>query len=151
MIRWLRAHGFILGIYATFVICLTFYIHRSITFQDVESWPWVPALIVDAGGELASVPFYSRSGSNMTTIDTRFVEFTYSVNGKLFRGNRVSPDGRGFPANPSAPGSRAYYKPSAPEIAVLIPTPFEGTGLLFAIVLLGLLIITHLWFTVPDF
>jgi len=45
---------------------------------------------------------------------------------------------------------RAFYKPASPKVAVLAPIPYEAGGWLLTTLVTGIIVITHLWFAVPE-
>jgi len=150
MIHWSINHSLLLLIYATFVVSGGCYLKGVLTYKSVESWPSVEAKIVGSGGEEISVSTPTRYDfTSTTTIDSRFVEFVYSVEGKAFRSISATPDGGFLFPNPRNEPLRAFYKPSSPDIAVLTPVPFRGTGLLITAGISGILVVAHLWFTIP--
>lgn len=148
--RWVINNSALLLIYAAFIISGGGYLRGVLKYGSVESWPSVEAEIVDLGGDVISFPTQSRFGFSSTLIDSRFVEFRYSVEGNTYRGTAGTPDGGGLPINPWNQPLRAFYKPSSPEVAVLAPVPFKGTGLLAAAGFSGILVLGHLWFTLPS-
>ena len=148
--RWLINNSILILIYATFIVAGSLYIKGFIIYRGIDSWPSVDAEVVGAGGTVISVPTQTRYGASSSTIDSRFVEFRYSVEGQLYESNKATPDGGGLPINPMNQPWRAFYKPSAPDIAVLSPIQFRGTGLLVTAVFSGIIVLVHLWFTVPS-
>lgn len=150
MISWAINHSILLLIYASFVVSGGCYLKGVHTYQGVESWPSVEAKIVGSGGDVVSVSTPSRYDfTSTTTIDSRFVEFQYSVGGNSFRSISVTPDGGYLFSNSRNEPLRAFYNPSSPDIAVLTPVPFRGTGLLITAGFTGILVAAHLWFTIP--
>jgi len=147
MKRWLLNNIITVLIYASFTVSLGFYVRNSIRYNGVGSWPSVPAQFIDGGGQVSSTPLFTRYGTTSTTIDTRFVKFRYSVAGESFLGTKATPNG-GLPINFDSRYLRAHYNPKSPEIAVLAPVPFQGTGLLFTAVFTGIIVTVHFWFTV---
>ncbi|MDF1755602.1 MAG: hypothetical protein P1U89_22625 [Verrucomicrobiales bacterium] len=138
----------LLLIYAVFLVSGTLYLRGLWQYRGIESWPSVPAEIVESGGVHFSTPFYGRFGLTTNTVDSRFVGFEYTVNGETFQSRGAPP----YQGNLSFPESRkAYYNPAAPHIAVLNPVPFQSDGLLITAVFTGILVFGHLWFTVPAF
>jgi Protein of unknown function (DUF3592) len=149
--HWLIKNSILLLIYAAFLIFGGLYLRGWLRYRGVESWPSVNAEIVGGGGNLSSVPNQTRYGSGSTTIDTRFVEFQYSVEGKTYRSKTGSPDSGGLPAAiVGEPSWKAFYKPSSPEIAVLSPTPFSGELFLFIAALSGIIVLVHIGCGVSD-
>jgi len=150
MISWAINHSLLLLIYASFVVSGGCYLKGVLTYQGVESWPSVEAKIVGAGGDVVSVSTPRRYDfTSTTTIDSRFVEFQYSVGGSSFRGISATPDGGFLFPNSRNEPLRAFYNPSSPDIAVLTPVPFRGKGLLSTAGFTGILVAAHLWFTIP--
>ncbi len=148
--RWLINHAILVLIYATFVVAGSLYLRGFILYRGIDTWPSVDAEVVRAGGTMVSVPMQTRYGARSSTIDARFIEFRYSVDGKVFVGNKATPDAGGWPINPTNRPWRAFYKPGSPDIAVLEPIPFRGTGFLITAVFTGVIVLVHLWFTVPS-
>jgi hypothetical protein len=150
MIPWAINHSLLLLIYASFVISGGCYLKGVLTYQGGESWPSVEAKIVGSGGDVVSGSTPSRYDfTSTTTIDSRFVEFQYSVGEKSFRSILATPDGGFLFPNPQNEPLKAFYKPSSPDVAVLTPVPFRGTGLLITTGFTGILVVAHLWFAIP--
>ena len=137
----------LLAVYLIFVISGGLYIRDFLKYRGIDSWPSVSAEILGGGGNVVSFPTQTRYGMNTTTIDSRFVEFRYSVEGKSYRSKNATPDRGGLPLNPFNRPWRAFYKPSSPDIAVLSPVPFQGTGLLVTAIFSGMIGMGYLWFT----
>jgi hypothetical protein len=93
-------------------------------------------------GLLLTASAYSHSG----TTTSYAVEFQYVVDGRTYRSDLGTPDGK-VPLNPLG---RAYYKPGSPEIAVLDPAPFQGTAYLMTFLVSGVIVGTHLYFTLAG-
>ena len=148
--RWLINNTILILIYATFIVAGGLYLRGIIIYRGIDSWPSVDAVVLRAGGTMISMPTQTRYGVSSSTIDSRFVEFHYTVEGQLYQSNKATPDGGGLPINPMNQPWRAFYKPFAPDIAVLAPIPFQGTGLLVTAVFSGIIVLAHLWFTVPS-
>jgi hypothetical protein len=141
---------FALLICMTFVIFGVLYLCGFIKYRGVDSWPSVSAEIVGGGGDVVSIPTQTRYGMNSTTMDSRYVEFRYSVEGKSYRSKTATPDGGGLPFNPLQRPWKAFYKPSSPDVAVLSPIPYQGTGFLIAAVFSGMLVMGYLWFAISE-
>jgi len=153
MMRWLFKNEALLMLVillVPFSVTLGLYVRGVLKYRDIESWPSVEARIIRSGGTKTSVLFNTRTGTRTQIIDSTFVEFEYSVDGEFFRSNRATPDGGDLLPKPWSEPWRAYYKPSSPEVAVLNPVPYQGNGLLFASVFLGILWVTHLCVALPD-
>lgn len=133
-------------VYAVFVVTGGDCLREYLKYRGIDSWPSVNAEIVGGGGSMSTIPTQSRYGMSSTTVDSRFVEFQYSVEGNVYR-TRAS---GGLP--PSAIGEpwRAYYKPSSPDIALLSRTPHRSAGLIVAAAFSGLIVLVHAWCGVSD-
>ncbi len=135
--------------YVVFIVAGTQYVRGMINYHNIDSWPSVEAEVVGTGGNLVSVPTQSKyGGSSSYRVDTRFVVFRYSVEGRLYTSKTATPDGGGLPMNPMNQPWRAYYNPSSPDVAVLDPANFRGIGSLVAAVFSGIIVLPHLWFTI---
>lgn len=131
-------------IYAVFLVSFAVYLRNHLVFRGVESWPSVSAKIIGSGGKSDSVPLMSRYAYSTSEIDSRYVEYEYVVADRTYRSIRSSPSG-GVPLPPrSGSGWRAYYKPTAPQVAVLNPIPFDGSGVLIIAGFSGILVGAHL-------
>lgn len=150
MTRRVIDNPILLLVYLTFVISGGLYLHGFLKYRGVDEWPSANAEIVGGGGNLDSFPTQTRYGMSTTTVDSRFVEFRYSVGGTSYRSKTATPDGGGLPLNPLNRPWRAFYKPSSPDVAVLSPIPYQGNGLLIAAVFSGMLVAGYLWFTPPS-
>ncbi len=140
---------FLLLIYGVFLSTAGAYIRNCVRYDGVEKWPSVSATILDQTGYRATYPMWTKySGSQ--TIDTRAVHFSYSVDGREYRGDRASPDGGGLDAPVPLELWRAYYDPAAPEIAVLIPWPYHGAGFFAFAAASGIMVAVHLLCTLQD-
>lgn len=151
--RFTTAHLWLGGIYATCLVSGGWWLSQAWKFRGVEDWPSVEARIIDAGGGESRVPVQTHQGSRSWSFDGRYVAFEYEVQGRLYLSDLATPDGGGKPANPifgGPPQRRAYYKPESPEVAVLVPTPYEGTGWLYAACFTGILCGVHLCTMVPG-
>ena len=138
-------------IYAVFIIAGGLYLRGWLKHREIDKWPSVDAEIVGGGGSLVSIPGSGRyGGSNSNTMDTRYVEFEYSVDGRTYRSKTATPDGGGLPLYPGDEPWKAFYKPSSPEVAVLSPIPYQGIGFLVTALFMGTIVVVHLWFTVPE-
>ncbi len=150
MMRWLAKNWILLIIYSTFAISGGLYLRGVTKYRSVDTWPWVGAEILHVGGARDSVPTQTMFGLGSTTIDSRVVEFRYSVEGQSYRSKMATPDGGGLPLNPLGRPWRAFYDPSSPEVAVLAPVPFRGTGFIVTAAFSGVFVALHLWFAVPG-
>jgi hypothetical protein len=150
MMRRVIDNSILLLVYLAFVISVGLYLHGCLKYRGVDAWPSVSAEIIGGGGNVVSFPTQTRHGMNTATVDSRFVEFRYSVLGKSYRSKSATPDGGGLPLNPLNRPWRAFYKPSSPDVAVLSPDPYQGNGLLIAAVFSGMLVAVYLWFTPPS-
>lgn len=148
--RWLSRNWFLLLIYAALVVSLSAYIDGRLTYRGLESWPSVDAEIMGFGGSVTTIPGQGRYGVSNSTMDTRFTQFRYSIEGREYANDTVSPNENALPLNPFNRPWRAYYNPENPETAVLIPVAYRGTNLLVLVSLSGLFVILHLWFTVSE-
>jgi hypothetical protein len=137
-------------IYATFFFAGAQELHQRILFHGVQNWPSVSARIVSAGGGPIRVRNDWWSAPRMGMVDTSYVEFEYSVGSQTYRGDRGTANGGGLPMNLLQEPWRAFYKPGSPSVAVLEPIPYQAGGWLLTAVVSGLVVIVHLWFTVPD-
>lgn len=169
--RWLWKNPMLGLVCVLFMVSTGFYVRNRIKFWDVENWPSVNAEEVRESGSVDSVPVQTRTGSGLMRIGTLSVRFQYKVQGILHHGELASPDGGGLPLNPttregkmdsggepmsSLKGTplapwRAYYKPLSPEIAVINPIPYQGTRWLGTAAVSGLLVLVHLYGSLPWF
>ena len=139
------------SIYAAFIISGCLYVHRWLRYRDIDTWPSVDAKIVGSGGSLVFFQSPGRyGGSSSTAMDSRYTEFEYSVDGQTYRSRTATPDGETVPIYVSGRPHKAHYKPSSPEVAVLIPIPYMGLGILATALFSGMFVAVHLWFTVPE-
>ena len=148
--RWLFNNVILLLVYGAFIIAGALYLRGWLKYRGIESWPSVNAENVREGGSLDWIP---SNGRYPTRIDSRFVEFQYSVDGQNYKSTNATPDGGGLPMSiigepPQA--FRAFYKPSSPGIAVLSPTPYRGVGLMVTAAVSGILVLAHVWCGVAD-
>jgi len=137
-------------VYAVFIVAVCLYVRKSFKYRGVDTWPSVEAKIVGGGGGMFTVPNTGRYGTGSTTIGSSFVEFEYFVAGHRYSSKTASPNGGGLP--PQIPGEswKAFYNPSSPDIAVLSPMPYFGVGLLVMAGFSGIVVLPHLWTTIPD-
>ena len=148
--RWLINNSILLLVYAAFIIAGSFYLRGYLKYRGIDSWPSVSAEIVGGGGSLDSMPSGGRYGGSSTTIDSRYVEFQYSVDGETYRSRTATADGGGLPVSIIGEPWRAFYKPSSPNIAVLSPTPYRGVGAMVTAVFSGILVFVHVWCGISD-
>lgn len=147
MKRWLKDNYFLLLIYSAFIVSVGLYFRGFTKYRGVETWPSVPVEILSAGGEVITQSRISRGGYTTTAVDARFVEFRYTVEGRDYIGTNATPDGGGVPSSYGNRPLAAYYDSSSPDVAVLFPVPFRGTGYLVVSGFLGILVAAHLSFT----
>lgn len=89
-------------------------------------------------------------GGGSAFVDHTWQGYEYEVGGRVYHGDRYSPDARGDGGNPqyraggSERGVLAFYKPSDPSIAVLSPETYGGVISLFVICLSGIMVVAHL-------
>jgi hypothetical protein len=133
-------------IYSIFLLSLGLYLRARVIYKGIESWPSTEATLIGSGGDLRSTTSMSRVGLSTHAIDTRYLEYEYIVEGKLYRSSRMRADG-GLPTQTDSTW-RAYYNPSVPEISVLDPTPYQGSDLLSLAGVFGVLAGVHLCFAV---
>jgi hypothetical protein len=150
IMRWLNEQWMLILIYATFVLSAGPYLRDVIRYRGVESWPSVSAVLVREGSGRVVIPTQTRYGPSSSMTDIGFVEFDYTVDGKTYRGTKATPNGGGLPINPYLSPLRAFYKPGSPEVAVLVPIPYQGFGVSLVAAITGLIVVVHLWFTVPS-
>jgi hypothetical protein len=148
--RCIRSNLILILIYATFVVAGACDLFQRILFHDVENWPSVSARILNSGGGHVEVRSEWWTGPRTGSVDTSYVEFEYSVDGQIFRSERGTPNGGGLPHNMFNEPWKAFYKPASPEVAVLAPIPYRAGGWLLATLVSGLVVITHLWFSLPG-
>ena len=84
-------------------------------------------------------------------MDQREVHFDYTVAGITRSGQEFCPDGGGIAGFTEAPEWKAYYKPSAPEIAVLCPIPYKGLGWRLTAMVTGIMVGVHAYCGIGDF
>jgi len=146
MLRWISRYSPLILIWVTFGISGTIFVRDFVKYRGVESWPSTGAEIISTGGTIVSHPVQTRYGMGSTTSDSRFVEFEYSVAGRSYRSHMASPDGGGLPINPLNQPWRAFYRPSSPDVAVLMPLPYRGYGYLITAIFSGMIALGSLWF-----
>lgn len=149
-VRRLGAFLMVILIYGTCIAAGYYWLSQWVRFRDVADWPSVEARMVGQKGGRFSYRSESREGARTGIVDATFVTFEYTVDGRTYPGHLATPDGGGLPLNPFGEPWRAFYKPETPELAVLSPTPYEGTGWLMTALVSGMLVVIHLCFTVPD-
>lgn len=148
--RWIRAHIFLIAIYGCCLFTGGTWLSRSITYQGVQNWPTVKATIVDQHENRQVFTTQYWNGAKAKAIGDTYVAFEYTVDGRTFVSDRSTPDGGSAPLNPLRQEWKAYYNPSSPDIAVLAPIPYQGTGWLLATLVSGVLIGIHLLIVLPD-
>ena len=136
--------------YLLFICTSGTYVINRIRYAGVEDWPSVGASILREKGEEFRIQGQGSRGLTTSIVDTRTVQFEYSVAGRKYTGIRISPDGGSGYSNPLRQPDKAYYKPSDPAIAVLYPTGYSGSGLLAGALLCGVIVGVHLYFTLAD-
>jgi hypothetical protein len=141
------------GLYALFIFSLGYLIFKKSKFHGVESWPNVPAVILNHGSEAVSIRSEGRSGTTVGSLNTSWVRYEYSVGGKVYQGDLSSPDGGPLPIRWDLfvgeqerawhEAWNAYYDPKNPELAVLVPVPYEGHVWLVIIFVTGIPVTAH--------
>ena len=145
--------GAIFLVYATFIFSLTIYVSNRIHYRDISDWPSVPVQNLHTGGETRRVTIETVAGGYPWSIDYRYVEFDYTVNGVAFHSRKASPDGGGLPPiifSRQPLEWRAFYNPKNPKIAVLNPVPYQGVRALITMLFSGLIVALHLLFTFKE-
>jgi hypothetical protein len=163
MIRWIRAYLYVILIYGVCVGSGSFWLSQRIRFHGVKDWPSVPARIIDSGNNSYSVRSEYWDGSKTRTIDGSYAIFEYSVGDRSYVSDLPTPDGGGLPLYPTVTfvnGSgqresparewKAFYNPSKPSTAVLVPVSYQGTMWLYTALVSGLLVVIHLACTLPE-
>ena len=143
--RWVKDNLFAFVMVAIFITSSGIYLCGWLKYRGVESWPSVGAEIVRSGGTSYSVPSHSSTGSSSAIVDTSFVEFEYSVNGRTYRSNTATPNRKGLSLAGLQPPWKAFYKPSSPEIAVLAPLPYDGRSWVFVAMATGIMTLMYCW------
>lgn len=160
-----RAHITLVLIYCVCFAAGAWWLCQWSKFRGVEKWPSVEAVILNERG--SSVPYRIDrwDGTHTGTTTSYAVEFQYIVDGRTYRGDLGSPDGKaprkacrvdlGSPDGkvlsfvPYVPQT-AFYKPGSPEVAVLDPAPFRGTGYLMTFLASGIIVGMHLCFVLAE-
>ncbi|NRB74499.1 MAG: DUF3592 domain-containing protein [Verrucomicrobiales bacterium] len=145
---WLKNRYPAILLYGIFLFSFGLYLRGHIVYHDVETWPSVPARDLSQKGDTFNQSSYGRNDPTNSQVDTRAVSFEYEVDGTSYIGSRASADSRGISYARLDQLNSASYKPSNPEIAVLVPTPFTGATFLMISVISGLLVTGHLYFTI---
>lgn len=148
--RWLRTSALLTLIYG---ICFStggYWILQRVKFAGVEDWPCVEARIVGGGSSVIPYQHESKQGHQRGSAPVSHVRFTYTVDGRGYQSDLATPDGSGLPDNPFDEPWKAYYKPGSPEIAVLCPVSYQGTGWLLAALATAVLVGIHLCMVMPD-
>ncbi|MCF7675556.1 MAG: DUF3592 domain-containing protein [Akkermansiaceae bacterium] len=148
--RNIISRSILASVYAVFFVAVGLYAHRSFKYRGVDTWPSVDAKIVGGGGGMFTIPTSGRFGTGSTTLDSSFVEFEYFIDGQRYISKTSSPNGGGLPPQGLNESWKAFYDPSSPDIAVLSPTPYWGAGLLVIAGFSGIIVLTHLWTTLPE-
>lgn len=150
--RWIKTHFLLLVIYGGFFTAVGQFVPPWIRYAGVEDWPSVPATVTGESGDSGS---YRTQGSwgmqGAHFYDNRQVHFHYEVAGRKYEGDHFSPDGGGLGGPWQDYPWRAYYKPSAPEIAVLHPKPYQGMAALLWMAITGVMVAVHLYCGATDF
>jgi len=150
--RWLRSNSGWLILYGIFFVSAGNYACRAIRYSGVETWPSVEARNLSQTGTMDRYSFPARYGQSLSVErDGRVLNFDYTVDGRTYSGHRFSPDEGGAPDGWQTVGWRAFYKPSAPERAVLHPAPFVGIGWFLFGTISGLMVLVHAGCAVDDF
>lgn len=148
--RWFRTSILLILIYGIGFSTGGYWILQRVKFSGVEDWPWVEARITDGGSSVISYQHETRQGHQRGSVPVSHVKFTYTVDGRGYQGDLATPDGGGLPDNPFHEPWKAYYKPGSPEIAVLCPVSYRGTGWLLASLVTAVLVGIHLCVVMPD-
>jgi hypothetical protein len=133
-------------LYMVFIVTGCICLRQHLRYVGIDSWPSVNAEIVGSGGGMHTIPTHGRYGMSSTTIDSQFVEFQYSVGGKVYT-TKVS---EGLPPRAIGEPWRAYYKPSSPDIALLSRSPHRSAGLIVVATFSGIFVLVHAWCGVSD-
>lgn len=144
--RWLIKHSILLLVYVVFTVSGSLCLHEYLKYRGIDTWPSVNAEIVSAGGGLNTIPTQSRYGAGTTSIDSRFVEFQYTVEGKVYKTKTSG----GVPPIVMGEPWMAYYNPLSPDIALLSRTPNWSAGLIITAAFTGLIVLVHVWFEGAD-
>ncbi|RYD43197.1 MAG: DUF3592 domain-containing protein [Verrucomicrobiaceae bacterium] len=147
--RWLNDHLFLLVMSGICVTASGVHFHKAMKYRGVESWPSVSAEMIRSGDSEVTVPRQSRHSWGTSSVDTSFVEFEYTVDGQTYRSMSATPNGGGVRSSGVSEPWRAFYKPSAPDIAVLSPVPFKGGAAALIAVATGLMAVMYAWFSFP--
>lgn len=148
--RFPRISALLIVIYG---ICFStggYWIGQRLRFAGVEDWPCAEARII--GGGTVAIPYQreSRYGHEHGKVHVSHVTFTYTVDGRGYQSDLATPDGGGLPGNPFEEPWKAYYKPGSPEVAVLRPVSYQGTGWLLTSLVTAVLVGIHLCVAMPG-
>ena len=132
--------------YAIFIVTGGLCLQDYLKYRGIDSWPSVDAEVVGSGGGIYTIPTQSRYGMSSTTINSQFVEFQYTVEGKVYRTKAPG----GLPLTAVGEPWRAYYKPSSPDIALLSRTPHRSAGLIVLSTISGLIVLVHVGSSISD-
>lgn len=170
-----RSNRYILVIW---VICFGSavpFVSGVIRYWDCTRWPSVPAFHVEEHAASAPIASFMTSDGHFSSAgdwQTKWTEFDYEIDGRVYHGTRGTPNGAParldfLPSPPLTshdaegneftiltPGPyrfatppRAYYDPKRPGIAVLKPGLYQPTWLFFVTATTGLIGLVHLCLT----
>jgi hypothetical protein len=130
---------FMLFLYVAFLGFTSAHVYLLNRWANVENWPSVEAKILTM--ESFQVIRYQKFGSNME--DRYKVSYEYTVHGRTYQGNTLSPDGENFGLRHGKEPYRAYYRPGDPSISTLQAVPYKGIGLMLISAILGVLLLAR--------
>jgi hypothetical protein len=144
--------------YGMLLLSLSYWVRETVKFHGVKSWPKVPATILEHGSGGVTYRMETRTGTQIGHRAASWVKFSYSVEGTTYQSDLGSPNGGGVPVRfhflgeePEGPWHEsweAYYDPDHPEVAVLSPVPYDGTGWLVVAFASGSVALVHAFFWV---
>jgi len=166
---WFSKYGFLGIMSAVFISSAAVYSMKWWRYRGVSSWPSVPAQVVYLRSSGLTMPIETREGPRTITHKCCSVLFRYSVAGTDYQGTIPTPDGdlpevrlyeNSQPYDKSAAPHhlvsttqmtpdqyRAYYNPCNPNVAVIWPTPYQGTTPLIIAAFSGMLALLSAYFT----
>ena len=147
--RWIRSHFYLLLIYGVFAGTGGHWIIQWQKFRGVETWPSTEARIIQSGSVALPYQYDGRDGYHRGSENAGHVTFEYSVGVRTYQSGRATPDGGGLPVAAPDEKWKAHYQPDSPDLAVLYPVPYHGTGWLIAACLCAILIGVHLFLELP--